>query len=171
MIEFKGSIPVERSPEDVFAFVADPTNRPKYDNVVDSRLTSTGPVRVGTRFEESLKMGPWRLRTACEVRVHEAPRRFAFDGRNSMVNFSGEFAVDNTGGETRLTISGRAQLVGWRRILQPMLRAECQRSLRRELQRIREILVPAPTRPRVRPSVAVAIATAVLAGALAVPRA
>ena len=159
MIEFKGSIPVECSTEDLFAFVADPTNRPRYDaNVVDSRLTGGGPVRVGTLFEESIKMGPWRLHTACEVVAHEAPRRFAFSGRNSMVNFHGEFAAETTPGGTRLTISGRAELVGWRRILQPMLRAECRRSLRRELQRVREILVPAPTRTRVRPTVAVAIA-------------
>src|SRR5262245_36885569 len=117
MIEFKGSIPVDRSAEDVFAFVADPTNRPKYDgNVVDSRLASTGPVRAGTLFEENMKMGPWRLRTACEVVTHEAPRRFAFSGRNSMVDFRGEFAVEAAGGGTRLTISGRAALVGWRRI-------------------------------------------------------
>jgi len=82
MIEFKGSIPIECSPETVFAFVADPTNRPKYDaNVVDSRLVTDGPVRVGTRFEEGMKMGPWRLRSACEVLTHEAPRPFYPVGR------------------------------------------------------------------------------------------
>ena len=53
MIEFKGSIAVERSPEDVFAFVADPGNRPKYQhNIVESRVVTGGPVRHGTSFKE-----------------------------------------------------------------------------------------------------------------------
>ena len=170
MIEFKGSIPVERSPDDVFAFVADPANRPKYQhNVAGSRVVGDGPVRAGSTFEEVLKMGPWKLRTAGEVIAYEAPRRCVIAARNGMVNYRGEFAVEGAPGGTRLTISGSVELVGWRRILQPMLRAECSRNLTRELQRLREILVPSPARAKVRPTVTVATAAAVLALALALP--
>jgi hypothetical protein len=168
MIEFKGSIAVERSPEDVFAFVADPTNRPKYQHqLVGSRVVTSGPVRTGTQFEESMKLGPWKLRTACEVVACEAPRRFAFAARNRMLSYQGELAVESAPGGARLTISGRAELVGWRRMLQPMLRAECRRTLPRELRRIREIRVPAAARPRIQPA-AIAVVTAALL-ALALP--
>jgi len=170
MIEFKGSIPVERSPDDVFAFIADPANRPKYQrNVAGSRVVGDRPVRAGSTFEEVLKMGPWKLRTAGEVIAYEAPRRCVIAARNGMVNYRGEFAVEGTPGGTRLTISGSVELVGWRRILQPMLRAECSRNLTLELQRVREILVPSPARPKVRPTVTVATAAAVLALAVALP--
>ena len=54
-------------------------------------------------------MGPWRLRTTCEVVAHEAPRRFAIAARNSMVHFHGEFAVESAPGGARLTITGRAE--------------------------------------------------------------
>ena len=148
MIEFKGSIAVERSPDDVFAFVADPANRPKYQhNVAGSRVVGDGPVRAGSTFEEVLKMGPWKLRTAGEVIAYEAPRRCVIAARNGMVNYRGEFAVEDAPGGTRLTISGSAELVGWRRILQPMLRAECSRNLPRELQRHPRDPGPLP-RPR-----------------------
>ena len=169
MIEFQGSITVERSPDDVFAFVADPANRPKYQhNVAGSRVVGDGPVRAGSAFEEVLKLGPWKLRTAGEVIAYEAPRRCVIAARNGMIDYRGEFAVEDAPGGTRLTISGRAELVGWRRILQPMLRAECGRNLRQELERIREILVPSPARARVRPTVTTA-ATLVVALALALP--
>ena len=83
-----------------------------------------------------------------------------------MLAYRGEFTVDSAPGGTRLTISGRAELAGWRRILEPMMRAECRRTLRRELESIRDILVPAPARPKARATVAVATA-APLALALA----
>jgi carbon monoxide dehydrogenase subunit G len=170
MIEFKGNIAVERSPDDVFAFVADPANRPQYQhNVAGSRVVGAGPVRAGSAFEEVLKLGPWKLRTAGEIVAYEAPRRCVIAARNGMMTYRGEFAVEHAPGGARLTISGRAELVGWRRILQPMLRAECGRNLRQELERIREILVPSPARAKVRPTVTVATAAAFLALALALP--
>src|SRR5262245_9663911 len=104
MIEFKGNIAVERSPEDVFAFVADPANRPRYsDNSIGSRTVTGGPGRAGSTFEESQKLGPFKLHTTGEVLACETPRRFLFTARNSLLHYQGEFAVEDAPGGARLT--------------------------------------------------------------------
>ena len=65
MIEFESSIRIDRSITDVFPFVADQRNNPKWNYfVVDVKKTSNGPVDVGTTFHQTRKTDAQDLRVA-----------------------------------------------------------------------------------------------------------
>ena len=54
--EFRGSVVIDRPIDEVFAFVADGTNDPKFSpRVQEIRKVTDGPVGVGTIYESSVK--------------------------------------------------------------------------------------------------------------------
>ena len=143
MINFEGSIVVPCAPEEAFSFVSNPTNIPRYqDKVVSVTLLSEGNLRQGTRFEEVVKMGPGKMSVACEVVEYTQPRRVAFTARGSMVHCDAEYSFAPVPGGTRVSVAGKAQLQGWRRILEPLMRGEIRRGIPNELRLIQQRLAP-----------------------------
>ena len=70
--EFSGSTVIDRPIEEVFAFLADGTNDPKFSpRVQEIHKTTDGPVAVGTVFESKVKDAG--LTTTPEVRADGVP--------------------------------------------------------------------------------------------------
>ena len=80
MIQVTETTTISRSPGEVFAFLADLNNIPKWQTeVVTSKVLTTGPTRVGTRFTEDVKMwGPMRATANCEVTEFSPDGMMAF---------------------------------------------------------------------------------------------
>jgi carbon monoxide dehydrogenase subunit G len=167
MIEINGEIVVEKPVEAVFAFISDPTHTPRSQpDIVSTEVETPGPVRRGTRFRETMKMGPWRLDSSCEVVEHEAPSRVTFEATGRVLRYACRFTFEPIPEGTRLRIAGTAGLAGWRRILEPMLGAGMRKAVPQQLARMRACLLetPAPARARVG-AAAVALVAALLATA------
>jgi len=63
VIEFESEIRIERPAADVFSFVADQENNPKWNYFVTHvRKTSTGPLGPGTTFHQTRKSDEQNLR-------------------------------------------------------------------------------------------------------------
>jgi Polyketide cyclase / dehydrase and lipid transport len=53
-MHFANSVTIRRPPSEVFAFLVDPANIPKWNYAIDSaRQVSPGPVGVGTRIQQT----------------------------------------------------------------------------------------------------------------------
>ena len=137
----------------MFAFVSDPANTPRYQpDIVSSRVETPGPVRCGTRFKETMKVGPWRVDSSCEVEEHEAPRGVTFVGTGGALHYRCKFTFEPVPEGTRIRIAGAAQPRGWLRLLEPMLRAGMRKAVPQQLARMRACLhedasaAPAPAR-------------------------
>jgi carbon monoxide dehydrogenase subunit G len=141
MIEISGEIVVERPVEQVFAFVSDPANTPRYQpDIVSSRVETPGPVRRGTRFEETMKMGPWKVDSSCEVVEHERPGHVTFEGTGRTLRYRCHFTFEAVPGGTRIRIAGTAQLQGWWRLMEPMMRIGMRKAVPQQLARMRTCL-------------------------------
>jgi hypothetical protein len=65
VIEFELTIKIEKPASDVFAFVADPTNVPKWNYfVMEVRKTSESPLGVGATYHQTRKNDSQDLRVA-----------------------------------------------------------------------------------------------------------
>jgi carbon monoxide dehydrogenase subunit G len=141
MIEINGEIVVERPVESVFAFVSDPANTPRYQpDIVSTRVETPGPVRRGTRFNETMKMGPWKLDSSCEVVEHERPRLVTFAATGRTLHYRCHFTFEPAPQGTRIRIVGAAQLQGWWRLMEPMMRAGMRKAVPQQLARMRACL-------------------------------
>jgi carbon monoxide dehydrogenase subunit G len=138
MINFADSIQIAQTPSRVFAFVSDLDNLPKFQSdVVQSSVLDPGTVRVGTRFEEVVKIGPRRVTARCVVTEYEPESRMAFRAESSAVNYHARFLVEPAGEGTRLAVDGTAELQGLWRLMQPLLAADIHKGVKQELGAIK----------------------------------
>jgi len=147
MIRIETSTQIGRPRAEVFDFLTDVENLPKWQSgVVESRPLSEGPVRVGYRFEETAKVGLWKLHNVCTVTDLKANERFAFEAKSSgPLDYEGSFDLQPVAGGTRLTLRGSARLKGLWRLLQPLLAGDLRKETRAELESIRRLLEEAPS--------------------------
>ena len=141
MIRVNDSVIIMRPPSQVFAFLADLNNIPKFQTeVVKSTVVTPGPTRVGTRFTEDVKLGPMRALADCEVTEFIADKTMGFKATSSSISYEGRFLVEPSDKGARLTIAGTAQPKGLWRLLQPMMAGEMRSGVKKELAAVKEIL-------------------------------
>ena len=106
------TITIRRSPDDVFAFVADGTTATQWrPGVTDIKLaTGSG---LGARYEQGVK-GPGGRRIAAdyEVTAWDPPRRLAFAAVAGPVRPTGAYTLEAIPEGTRLTFSLDATVGG-----------------------------------------------------------
>ena len=93
---------IQRPAEEVFAFLADFENIPKWNYAIDeTRKTSAGPVGVGTRYRQ-IRSVPGRSVEGFEVTVFEPARRLAMHGQIGPFRATISYELEARAGETRL---------------------------------------------------------------------
>jgi carbon monoxide dehydrogenase subunit G len=108
--EASHQVSIARTPEQVFAFVADGLNGPTWrPGILDiAHVSGTGQ---GTVYRQGVK-GPGGRRIAADYRItaYEPPRRLAFEAIAGPVRPTGEYRFEPEGEGTRLTFSLHADL-------------------------------------------------------------
>ena len=147
MIKIEASTQIGQPRDAVFEFITDIDNLPRWQTgVIQSKRLSQGPIRPGFQFEETAKVGPWRLQTVCTVTEVKPGERFAFQAKSSgPLDYEGTFELQPVAGGTRLTLSGNARLKGLWRLLQPILAGDLRKESRKELQTMKEVLEASAT--------------------------
>lgn len=141
VITLADSIMISRSPGDVFAFVADLSNIPLWQSeVVTSKVMTPGPTKVGTRFTEDVRMGPTRTTATCEVTEFAPGALMGFKAMSPRMDYMGRMTVEGVTGGTKLTMEGSAQMKGWWRLMQPLMRSEAKSGIRKELEAVKAAL-------------------------------
>ena len=100
------SVEIDRPPEEVFSYVANPENLPEWTNMVlEVRKDAEGQPQEGDRFSVVAKFLGRRFETPFEVSAHEPPRQHA--DRSTGGPFEQEFIYtfeQTADGKTRLTV-------------------------------------------------------------------
>ena len=106
--EFSGSAVIDRPISEVFEFLADGTNDPKFSpRVQEIRKTTDGPVGVGTVFESRVKDAGMTTSRKFELTVFEPPTkiRWAERSKNTITVPDGGYDLEAvTATETKVTI-------------------------------------------------------------------
>jgi uncharacterized protein YndB with AHSA1/START domain len=119
--EFSGSTVIERPIDEVFAFLVDGTNDPKFSpRVQEIRKTTDGPIGVGTVFESKVKDAGMTTRRRFELTEVQAPTRIRWSERskNLVTVPSGGYeleTVSNT--QTRVTVSNTFEGHGFGKVI------------------------------------------------------
>jgi uncharacterized protein YndB with AHSA1/START domain len=133
-------VTIARPVAEVFAFVADGLNAPRWrPGVLDISLTSgTG---LGAVYKQGVK-GPAGRRIDADYRVtaYEPNRRLAFEAIAGPVRPTGQFVLDEVDGPTRLTFALQTELSGLKKLL---MAGAVQKTMDAEVaatERLKEVL-------------------------------
>ena len=126
------SVTVERPIDEVFAFLADGENDPRWrSGVLDiERVAGEG---VGARYRQRVK-GPMGRRVAADYEVTEfvPPRVLAFRATAGPVRPEGRYQLEPAGDGTRVRFALECTPTGFARLMTPMV----ARTMRTEVQAI-----------------------------------
>jgi carbon monoxide dehydrogenase subunit G len=119
--EFSGSAVIDRPIADVFAFLADGTNDPKFSPRVQSiRKETDGPIGVGTVFESTVKDAGMKTSRRFELTEFDAPTRIRWTERSkNMVTVpeGGYDFVSVSDTVTKVTIHNRLEGHGFGKLI------------------------------------------------------
>jgi uncharacterized protein YndB with AHSA1/START domain len=100
------SVEIERSPDDVFAYVTDPTRFAEWQEaVVSARPLETGPLEEGSRISLTRRVGKRTRTMTSELTEYAPPRSYAFRVTDGPVRARGRgtFEALDKGTRTRFT--------------------------------------------------------------------
>ncbi len=103
METFANTLTIDRPAEEVFAFLADFENVPKWNYAIEkTRKASPGPVGVGTVYRQTRSI-PGRSEEGFEVTVFEPGQRLAIRGQIGPFRARIGYLLEAVPGGTRLT--------------------------------------------------------------------
>jgi uncharacterized protein YndB with AHSA1/START domain len=122
MVRIEGEIAIDRPVDEVFDFVADERNEPRYNpRILRVHKLTPGPLGQGTRFRaETTAMGR-RAGIAIQYTAYQRPRRLESSIYMSAADIQGTLTFDPAAGRTRMTWSWDMRLRGLFRLLAPII--------------------------------------------------
>ncbi len=122
MTQITGAVTINRPVEEVFDFVADERNEPRYNpRMRHVKQISAGPIGVGTRFRAEMIVLGRSMPMMIEYTVYERPRRLASSTHLSGMEIWGTLTFDPVSEGTRMRWSWNLQPRGVLRLLMPLL--------------------------------------------------
>ena len=102
MQTFENTVTIQRPADEVFAFLADFENIPRWNYAIEeTKKASAGPVGVGTRYRQTRTV-PSRSVEGFEVTVFEPARRLAMHGQIGPFQATISYELEAVADATRL---------------------------------------------------------------------
>ncbi|MGW6688136.1 SRPBCC family protein [Streptomyces sp. NPDC054961] len=124
MSAIRKTIDIDRPPEDVYAYVTDPTHLPEWqDSALSAVPMGDLPVHIGSRVIVTRRIGRRRIPTKMEVTELDPPRSWHFHGVEGPVrpDVRGTIEPLDGGTRSRVTLAVDFEGHGMGRALVPLL--------------------------------------------------
>jgi uncharacterized membrane protein len=140
MIQHEVSIHLNRPVDQVFAFLIDASNVPRWQsNLIESEQLTDGPMRVGTRVREVRRLGRRPTAYVAEVTDIEPNHRFAvrvISGSQATLSY----ALAAEDGGTRLRYQLAIRTSGMMHLLEPLIARSLRKQSALDFERLKGIL-------------------------------
>jgi uncharacterized protein YndB with AHSA1/START domain len=120
---FATSVVIDRPIEDVFDFLADGTNDPKFSpRVLEIRKTTDGPPGVGTVYASTVKDAGFKTKREFRLTEFERPSRIRWTeiSKNIISVPEGGYDLAPEGSGTRLSFYNRFEGHGFGKLMAPL---------------------------------------------------
>jgi uncharacterized membrane protein len=142
MIKVTADVDIERPLPEVFAFLEDVENNPKWlQGMKSCRWTSKPPVGVGSTYDQEARFLGKDIVSSFEVTEHVPNQQITIQTtRSSFPLLVVRTTTAVASGRTHVheTVAGAPK--GFYRLAQPVLRLMVQRSVRRDYSRLKQLL-------------------------------
>jgi uncharacterized protein YndB with AHSA1/START domain len=141
MIKVDESVVIDRPAEDVFAYVSDGTNAPRWQRGLrEVRRTTEGPIGVGTRHTVERDFMGRRLTLTNEFTRYERSTLVAFEWTGTVPG-QASYIVEPVGmARTRLTSRVEMRPSGLLRLAEPLIVAGLTRDVKGNLVTLKRLL-------------------------------
>lgn len=144
MITAQAEVTIDRPVEEVYDFLADATNDPRWCPPVQDcrRVGDRGSATA--RFEATVKPGPKRMTNTFEISTGARPDRIDWTGSNNMADFDGYYELTETSAGTHVKMVSNLDVHGPMRLLTPIMAVMSRRNADEQFDRLKAILEQQP---------------------------
>jgi hypothetical protein len=140
MASFENTVIIRRPVEDVFAFLADFQNVPKWNYaIVETTKVSPGPVGVGTTYRQ-IRSVPSRSEESFEVTVFEPASQLEVQGQIGPFRARISYLLEPTGSDTRLRNAVDLGFSGLSSLVAPLAAARVKHAVAANLDTLKQLL-------------------------------
>jgi uncharacterized protein YndB with AHSA1/START domain len=147
MFRHETSLDIARSTNEVFAFLDEVANAPKWlGRCVELKKDSDEANHVGTRLHYAYKDGPRSGTMDGQITDYEANQRLAFAYHDKLLDVAVGFRLSDAGGATHVEhwveITPKSFMM---KLMQPMIRAATKKQMERDTTTLKQLLERQPT--------------------------
>jgi uncharacterized protein YndB with AHSA1/START domain len=141
MINVEDSIIIHRKVEEVFAFVADQTNAPKWqEGLTEVRRTTGEALGVGTKHTVVRKFLGRRLELTNEYTKYEPNKQISFKGDSGPMRFEVSYLTESTTDGTKLTCQMQMEQGGLFALAGPLMAGSLKRDFATNFRDLKKLL-------------------------------
>ena len=141
MIKLEISALIDRPVQDVFIFVATPTNLPRWQaGVKEVKQTSADAVGVGATFHNSGEILGRRLDGDMEITEYAPDAKFGFKGVNGPMTIQAAITFKPVGTGTKLTLAIQAEPGGVFKLAEGVLVNQLRNQFEGNLDKLKALL-------------------------------
>ena len=139
------SVLIARPVNEVFGFIADARNRPRWDDSVDrEELTSPEPIGVGTTVRTTLRSMGREYVYTWQVVEHQPPNRMTIESTSGPFPTTLAYQLSEREGMTAVDFSVSGRPTGMLRLFEPLIARNTQTNLDRGFARLKQLLETSP---------------------------
>jgi uncharacterized membrane protein len=141
MARLEISTVINRPVEEVFAFLSNPENSPKWSSgSSDVKITSAGPIGVGSTYQSVRTVLGRRIESENEVTAYEPNRSYATKSKSGPVPMESRVTFERVEGGTRVTGTLVGDPGGFFKLAEPLLVSMIKRQLEADLANLKDLM-------------------------------
>lgn len=141
MIKIEHSVVINRPVEEIFAYMDNPENDPKWQSdVLESEQTSEGPSCVGATFLEVRKFMGRRIESTLELTKHEPNKNIAWKTTSGPIPFELAVTFESVEGGTKVAVVGEVEPSGFFKLAESVVKRMLTRQVEADFGNLKDVL-------------------------------
>ena len=141
MVKVEVSAVINRPVEEIFDYMSNPENSPKWQSgVLESEQTSKGPSGVGATIREVRKFMGRRIDQTFEITEYEPNRMIKQKTISGPMKLDAIYAFESVEGGTRVTMGGEGDSGGFFKLADPLINRMAGRQMEADLANLKDML-------------------------------
>jgi uncharacterized membrane protein len=130
MFTVETTIFIDRPQQEVFDFMSNPANAPKWQsNFVSSEWTSEGPTGVGSTQRSVSRFLGREIESTGEITIWDPPNQTGFKVLEGPVQFEATTRYESKGDGTQITMSGTGETGGFFKLAEGLVGKQLKKQL------------------------------------------
>jgi uncharacterized membrane protein len=141
MIKFEKNVLINRPQQDVFDFVTDLSNDPKWQSSIESVVqVSDGPIGVGSTWRYVTKFLGRKNETEIQMTSYEPPHQSSVKAVSGPIPFENTHKFQNQDGGTLLTFIGQAEIGGFFKMAEGLVGKQLEKQMEADAAALKRLL-------------------------------
>jgi carbon monoxide dehydrogenase subunit G len=140
MAKLEISTVINRPVEEVFAFLSNPENDPKWRSGIEVKKTSEGPIGVGATYRTVVTALGRRIEGEIEFTEYESNWRCATKTKSGPIPVESQWTFERVEGGTRVDVTLVAEPGGFFKLAEPLLVSILKRQFEADSANLKDLM-------------------------------